>query len=133
MAALHAAPRGASSVFARHLRRRGATIRGPAHSGEESQPLPWSSCLCQTPHRGRRTGTISPACWFSPAYPRVVCPDADNVSAVCPNASGTGNENGKEVHPEVIGIRPVPGGHWHYGTWRDYATARSRVLRECPK
>ena len=63
--------------------------------------------------------------WLSFSYASLVCPDSDAVFAVCANASRTGGENGQEVHPKVVGVRPVPGGRRRHRTRPDYARARS--------
>src|SRR5438128_322676 len=110
MATLLPAPRGKRSAFAGHGYRHGKTIRCPAHREDKSQPLTRSSGLCQNLPRNRRTRTVSPACWLSSSYPSLVCPDSDAVLAVRANASRTGGEDGEEVHPKVVGVRPVLGG-----------------------
>src|ERR1035438_878634 len=103
----------------------GTALRCPAYREDKCQPLPRSSGLCQNLPRHKRTRTVSPTCGCSSSYPSLVCPDSDAVFAVCANASRTGGENGQEVHPKVVGVRPVLGGRWHYGTRPDYARARS--------
>src|SRR5450432_1926569 len=112
-------------AFADHRHRRGTAIRWPAHREDKCQPLTRSSGLCQNLPRNRRTRTVSPACWLSSSYASLVCPDSDAVFAVCANASRTGGENGKEVHPKVVGVRPALGGGRNHGTRPDYARARS--------
>ena len=120
--------------FSRYLEERGLLLAADAdtvrqyvgrRTARKCQPFPRSPCLCQNLPRNRRTRTVSPTCRLSSCYPGLVCPDSDTVSAVCANASRTGGENSQEVHPKVVGVRPVPGGRRRHRTRRDYARARS--------
>src|ERR1017187_7657780 len=44
---------------------------------------------------------------------------------------GLAAKTARKLHPKVVGIRRVLGGRRHHRTRPDYATAHSRVLREC--
>jgi len=81
----------------------------------------------ETDERGqfrRRVGSppLTPA-WFAP----ILTPYLQFVHT----HRGLAAKTARKYIQKLFGIRPVLGGRWHHRTRPDYATAHSRVLREC--